>query len=154
MFLFFLLWWWHVSFLDFVVFSMSVLHDISPLRLSGFYCVLCCKNLELQHSRDEPWFFLFFAQDELFSKNKRELKSKEGKTLERSNTEFFSLRRHVTNPGVNDAMVNIIILKCKTKTNGSVKVNQWPKHFAVTRGRDPLLVGRKNNDRSGRFPIT
>jgi len=57
--------------------------------------------------------FLFVAQDELFSKNKRQLKSKEGKTLERSNTDFISLRRHVTNPGVNDSMVSIITVKCK-----------------------------------------
>lgn len=46
----------------------------------------------------------FRLMDELFSKNKRQLKSKEGKTLERSNTDFLSLRRHATNPGVNDSM--------------------------------------------------
>ena len=125
-----------------------------PLGFPVFIAFFVAKIWNFNTAEMNLDFFCFFAQDELFSKNKRELKSKEGKTLERSNTEFFSLRRHVTNPGVNDAMVNIIILKCKTKTNGSVKVNQWPKHFAVTRGRDPLLVGRKNNDRSGRFPIT
>lgn len=87
--------------------------------------------------------FLFVAQDELFSKNKRQLRSKEGKTLERSNTDFLSLRRHATNPGVNDSMVNIIIralqlLKWGTKPNGCLMVNQWPKQFLVTRGHDPV----------------
>ena len=93
-----------------------VLHDMPPLRLS--LVVKIC-NFDTV----EPWFFSFVAQDELFSKNKRQLKSKEGKTLERSNTDFLSLRRHATNPGVNDSMVNIIILQCKTKPNGYFMVN-------------------------------
>lgn len=90
-----------------------------PLGFPVFIAFLVAKIWNFNTAEINLDFF-FFAQDELFSKNKRELKSTEGKTLERSNTEFFSLRRHVTNPGVNDSMVNIIILKCKTKTNGSV----------------------------------
>ena len=131
-------------------------------KLSGFYWVICCKNLELQHSL--TLIFWFVAQDELFSKSKRQLKSKEGKTLERSNTDFLSLRRHVTNPGVNDSMVSIITLKCKTKPNGYFMTNKWPKQFLVTRGAilcwsaariTPSLAGPRflEREQSAHFPM-
>ena len=47
----------------------------------------------------------FYHQNELFSRNRRQLRSKGGKTASRINTDFLSLRRHAANPGVNDSMV-------------------------------------------------
>ena len=71
--------------------------------------LVCCKNLDLlQYSI--TILFLFVAQDELFSRNRRQLRSKEGKTLERINTDFLLLRRHATNPGVSDSMVNTVFI--------------------------------------------
>ncbi|KAM7439897.1 hypothetical protein ABFA07_010761 [Porites harrisoni] len=46
----------------------------------------------------------FRLMDELFSKSRRPLRAKDGKTLTRNNTDFLSLRRHATNPGVNDSV--------------------------------------------------
>lgn len=46
----------------------------------------------------------FRLMNELFSRNRRQLRSKGGKTASRINTDFLSLRRHAANPGVNDSM--------------------------------------------------
>ncbi|XP_015778748.1 PREDICTED: copine-9-like [Acropora digitifera] len=45
----------------------------------------------------------FRLMEELFSKNRRQLRSKEGKTLVRNNTDFLSVRRHANNLGNNDS---------------------------------------------------
>ncbi|KAK2572719.1 Copine-1 [Acropora cervicornis] len=46
---------------------------------------------------------LSIVVEELFSKNRRQLRSKEGKTLVRNNTDFLSVRRHANNLGNNDS---------------------------------------------------
>lgn len=76
----------------------------------------------------------FKLMDELFSKSKRQLKSKEGKTLERSNTDFLSLRRHVTNPGVNDSMAREVF----------ANISQQIVTFFKSRGIVPNLPTKMN----------
>ncbi|XP_068710536.1 copine-1-like [Montipora foliosa] len=50
----------------------------------------------------------FRLMEELFSKDRGQLRSKEGKTLTRINTDFLSVRRHASSRGINESTVREI----------------------------------------------
>lgn len=77
----------------------------------------------------------FRLMNELFSRNRQQLRSKEGKkTANRMNTDFLSLRRHAANPGVNDSMARDVF----------ANISQQIVTFFKSRGIVPNLPTKMN----------